>query len=72
MGGQIPYEIHFNAIRSEGHLVYNRELSRVVLSADDRKRYILPDHIHTAPLFSKVHMEALGKIQIPDDFEISF
>lgn len=53
------YKIEFDAIRSKYHLVKSVRLSKIVLSADDRKRYILPDLIHTLPLFSKEHMEAI-------------
>ena len=53
------YKIEFDAIRSKYHLVRSVRLERIVLSADDRKRYILPDLIHTLPLFSKEHLEAL-------------
>lgn len=69
MGGGVPYSISFSAIRSEGHQVFNRQLDRIVLSADDRKRFIFPDHIHTAPLFSKPHLAALGKVGIPSGIE---
>ena len=62
-----PYTIEYSALRSEKHRVYNRELERVVLSADDRKRYICDDKIHTYPLFSKYHLQALGKITPPLD-----
>lgn len=53
------YTIDFDAIRSKYHLVKSVTLSKIVLSADDRKRYILPDLIHTKPLYSKEHLEAL-------------
>lgn len=52
-------KIEFDAIRSKYHLVRSVRLERVVLSADDRKRYILPDLIHTLPLFSEGHLEAI-------------
>lgn len=65
----VPYSLSFNAIRSEGHQVFSKTLERVVLSADDRKRFILPDRIHTAPLFSKVHLEAIGKVGLPSGIE---
>ena len=58
-------EIEYKAIRTERHEVYNRILDRIVLSADDRKRYIDEDKIHTYPLFSKKHIEALGKFSLP-------
>lgn len=69
--GGIPYEITFDAIRSVGHRVYSMKLDRVVLSADDRKRFIYPDHIHTAPLFSKPHQEALGVVGLPLGIEFA-
>lgn len=53
------YEIEFDAVRSKYHLVRSVRLKKIVLSADDRKRYILPDLIHTLPLFSKEHVKAL-------------
>lgn len=53
------YKIEFDAIRSKFHMVRSVRLEKIVLSADDRKRYILPDLIHTLPLFSKEHMEAI-------------
>lgn len=69
--GGVPHEISFDAIRSVGHRVYSMKLDRVVLSADDRKRFIYPDHIHTAPLFSKPHQEALGVVGLPLGIEFS-
>lgn len=53
------YKIDYDAIRSKYHLVKSVKLTKIVLSADDRKRYILPDKIHTYPLFSKFHLEAI-------------
>ena len=53
-------KIEFPAIRSKYHMVKSVVLSKIVLSADDRKRYICDDLIHTYPLFSKQHMEALS------------
>lgn len=53
------YKIEFDAIRSKFHMVRSVHLEKIVLSADDRKRYILPDLIHTLPLFSKEHLEAI-------------
>ena len=52
-------EIEYDAIVSKYHIVKSTQLTRVVLSADDRKRYIADDKIHTYPLFSKPHQEAL-------------
>ena len=53
-------KIEFPAIRSKYHMVKSVILSKIVLSADDRKRYISDDLIHTYPLFSKQHMEAIN------------
>lgn len=53
------YSIEFDAIRSKYHLVKSVHLTKIVLSADDRKRYITDDLIHTHPLFSQEHLEAL-------------
>lgn len=53
-------KIEFPAIRSKYHMVKSVVLSKIVLSADDRKRYICDDLIHTYPLFSKQHMEAIN------------
>ena len=50
--------IEFDAIRSKFHMVKSVKLVKFVLSADDRKRYILPDLIHTLPLFSKEHLSS--------------
>ena len=50
------YSIEFDAIRSKFHMVRSVKLTKIVLSADDRKRYILPDLIHTLPLFCKEHL----------------
>lgn len=71
MGEKEPYEIEYNAIRSEKHRVYSKVLSKIVLSADDRKRYICPDKIRTYPLFSHFHKEALGKVTIPSGIELT-
>ena len=65
LGRKEPYSIEYNAIRSESHHVFNRKLVRIVLSADDRKRFIDEDKIHTFPLFSKKHMEAIGHVSLP-------
>ena len=51
--------IEFDAIRSKYHHVKSVRLSKIVLSADDKKRYICDDLIHTYPLFSSQHMEAV-------------
>ena len=66
-----PFTIEYSAIRSESHKVFNRTLERVVLSADDRKRYIANDKIHTYPLFSHYHLDAVGKVTIPSDVKLS-
>ena len=36
-----------NIIRSRKHEVYSEEINKVALSADDDKRHILEDKIHT-------------------------
>ena len=69
LGQAPPLEIEYTAIRTERHRVFNKELTRIVLSADDRKRFISDDKIHTFPLFSKKHLEAKGKITLPSDIE---
>lgn len=51
--------IEFDAIRSKYHHVKSVHLSKIVLSADDKKRYICDDLIHTYPLFSSEHKRAL-------------
>lgn len=56
MGDGIQKIINYDAIRSKFHIVKSVNLSRVVLSADDRKRYIADDKIHTYPLFCARHM----------------
>ena len=56
MGDGIQKIINYGAIRSKFHVVKSVNLSRVVLSADDRKRYIADDKIHTYPLFCARHM----------------
>ncbi len=61
MGNGIQKVIEYDAIVSKFHIVKSTKLTRVVLSADDRKRYIDDDRIHTYPLFSKEHKDALGK-----------
>ena len=52
-------EISYDAIRSRFHMVKSVQLTRIVLSADDRKRYIHDDLVHTSPLFSKAHLDAI-------------
>lgn len=47
--------IEYDAIQSKYHIVKSTTLTRVVLSADDLKRYIHDDRIHTSPLFSHDH-----------------
>lgn len=59
MNPKSSYSIEFDAIRSKFHLVKSVHLTKIVLSADDRKRYITDDLIHTRPLFSQEHFEAL-------------
>ena len=61
-GYEKPKVRTFKAIRSISHRVYTQEITKVVLSADDRKRYIYDDKYHTAPLFSKVHLEHLNSV----------
>ncbi len=51
--------IEYDAIRSKYHHVRSVRLKRIVLSADDRKRYITDDLIHTFPLFSSQHEAAI-------------
>lgn len=48
--------IEYDAIQSKYHIVKSTTLTRVVLSADDLKRYIHDDRIHTSPLFSIDHI----------------
>ena len=36
-----------NVIRSHRHEVYTEQVNKVALSADDDKRVILEDHMHT-------------------------
>ena len=43
--------IEFDAIRSKYHIVKSVVISKIVLSGDDRKRFICPDLIHTLPFF---------------------
>ena len=61
MGNGIQKVIEYDAIVSKFHIVKSTKLTRVVLSADDRKRYIDDDRIHTYPLFSQAHKDALGR-----------
>lgn len=65
MGRSEPYSIEYNALRTERHRVFSKDLERIVLSADDRKRYIAEDKIHTFPLFSKEHLDHIGKVTLP-------
>lgn len=51
--------LEYDAIRSKYHHVRSVRLRRIVLSADDRKRYITDDLIHTFPLFSSQHQAAI-------------
>lgn len=50
--------IEYDAITSKYHIVKSTKLTRVVLSADDLKRYIHDDRIHTSPLFSAPHLSS--------------
>lgn len=61
MGDGTPKMIEYDALVSKYHIVKSTQLTRVVLSGDDRKRYISDDRIHTYPLFSQPHKDALGK-----------
>lgn len=61
MGDGIQKIINYDAIRSKFHIVKSVNLSRVVLSADDRKRYIADDKIHTWPLFCARHMSKINE-----------
>lgn len=49
-------QIEYGAITSKFHIVKSSQLTRVVLSPDDRKRYISDDKYHTYPLFSSYHL----------------
>lgn len=61
MMGQVAQKmIEYDAIVSKYHIVKSTQLTRVVLSGDDRKRYICDDKIHTLPLFSQGHKDALA------------
>lgn len=51
--------IEYDAIQSKYHIVKSTTMTRVVLSADDLKRYIHDDRIHTSPLFSAPHIRSL-------------
>lgn len=61
-GNGLKKEIEYDAITSKFHIVKSSKLTRVVLSGDDRKRYISYDHKTTYPLYSKPHQEALDII----------
>ena len=37
-------------IRSENHDIYSKEINKVALSADDNKRKVMEDKIHTLAL----------------------
>ena len=60
MGDGTPLRRTYEAIQSKFHIVKSTNLTRIVLSADDCKRFIHPDRIHTSPLFSYEHLSALG------------
>lgn len=64
MGIKPQKVIEYDAIVSKFHIVKSTQLTRVVLSGDDRKRYIDDDKIHTFPLFSQPHKDALGKAHL--------
>lgn len=65
MMGQVAQKmIEYDAIVSKFHIVKSSQLTRVVLSGDDRKRFIDDDKIHTYPLFSQPHKDALGKAHL--------
>ncbi len=75
-GYEKPKPRTFKAIRSISHRVYTQEITKIVLSADDRKRFIYDDKYHTAPLFSRVHLEQLNKVHFlpifrPEELETS-
>lgn len=61
--------IEYDAIRSKFHLVKTMSLTRVVLSGDDRKRFIDDDRIHTYPFFSAKHQRSLGHVRLFQDIE---
>lgn len=65
MGSGETKVIEYDAITSKYHIVKSTKMTRVVLSGDDRKRYICDDRIHTYPLFSVHHKAALGRILFP-------
>lgn len=66
LGNGIKKEIEYDAITSKYHIVKSSRLTRVVLSGDDRKRYISFDHITTYPLYSEPHTEALDILDVSD------
>ena len=41
---------HVKIIRSENHDIYSKEINKVALSADDNKRKVMEDKIHTLAL----------------------
>lgn len=49
--------IEFDAIRSKYHIVKSVRINKIVLSGDDRKRFICPDLIHTLPFFCGPYYE---------------
>lgn len=49
--------IEFDAIRSKYHIVKSVKIEKIVLSGDDRKRFICNDFIHTYPFFSSAHLQ---------------
>jgi hypothetical protein len=48
--GQIKVNRKMNVIRSHRHDVYTEEVNKIALSADDDKRIIIEDGIHTLAL----------------------
>ena len=61
-GNGVKKEIEYDAITSKYHIVKSSKLTRVVLSGDDRKRFISFNRINTYPLYSEPHLEALDII----------
>ena len=42
--------MNMKIIRSENHDIYSKEINKVALSADDNKRKVMEDKIHTLAL----------------------
>jgi len=53
-----------NIIRSRKHELYTEEVNKVVLSADDDKRHVLQDGIHTVALGHCRHIQWLMDITV--------